>query len=164
MTEVVSRGAVKGSGDFVDRFTDRIHSAKRSVTGFSVRTKILGIVVTLTMVLGLAVTLQVRSVMTSVLITELDNRGASVASDLAARSTDPLLLNDAYSVFETLSDTVASHPDAEYAFVLDPTGRVVVHTFGDDGFPVAVLSPPAGVIESGITHRHFNSGTSNIRV
>jgi sensor histidine kinase regulating citrate/malate metabolism len=162
MTELASPRAVQGSDDFVDRFARGIKSAKQSVTGFSVRTKILGIVVTLTIVLGLAVTLQVRSVMTSALITELDNLGASVVSDLAARSTNPLLLNDAYSVFETLSDTVANHPAAEYAFVLNQDGRVVVHTFGDESFPVALLSPPTGAVEAGITHRHFDSGTSNI--
>jgi signal transduction histidine kinase len=162
VTELLAPGAVKESDDFVDRFTDGIRSAKQAATGFSVRTKILGIVVTLTMVLGLAVTLQVRSVMTSVLITELDNRGASVVSDLAARSANPLLLNDPFSVFETLSDTVANHPDAEYAFVLDPSGRVVVHTFGDEGFPVALLTPPAGIAESDIIHRHFDSGSSSI--
>jgi signal transduction histidine kinase len=162
VTDLATQGAVSRPGDFVGRFAEGIKSTKRAITGFSVRTKILGIVVTLTMVLGLAVTLQVRSVMTSVLITELDNRGASVASDLAARSADPLLLNDPYSVFDTLSDTVVNHPDAEYAFVLDASGRVVVHTFEDDEFPVALLKPPTGAVESGITHRHFDSGTSRI--
>ena len=150
------------SRDIVDRFGSLLGDTKRIATGFSVRTKILGIIVTLTMVLGLGVTFQVRSVMTSVLVTELDNRGASVASDLAARSADPILLNDAFSVYELLTDTVASHPDAEYAFVVDPSGKVLAHTFGDEGFPVGLLDPPAGTSEGATVRRHFDAGAHTV--
>jgi len=160
VTEVVtteSPEAPDDSRDIVVRFGNMIGGAKRVATGFSVRTKILGIVVSLTMVLGLGVTLQVRSAMTSVLLTELENRGASVASDLAARSSDPILLNDAFSVYELLSDTVKNHPDAEYAFVVDPSGAVLAHTFGDEGFPVELLDPPDGTIEAGTVHRRLSA-------
>ena len=119
-----------------DRWLERI---RKSAGGFSVRTKILGIVLALTTVLGLIVTWQVRTVMTGVLVNELDNRGQSVVSDLAARTSDPILLNDTYGVFELLDDTVRNHPDATYAFVLDSSGVVVAHTFGDEGFPVGLL-------------------------
>ncbi len=146
--------------DMVDRFSDLMTELKRSATGFSVRTKILGILVTLTVVLGLGVTLQVRSAMTSVLVSELNNRGASVASDLAARSADPILLNDAFSVHELLSDTVASHPDAEYAFVVDPSGEVLAHTFGDEGFPVQLLDLEVGTYEGDTMHRRFDADSS----
>ena len=52
------------------RFDDRIERIKQAAGGFSVRTKILGIVLALTTVLGLVVTWQVRTVMTEVLISE----------------------------------------------------------------------------------------------
>ena len=81
----------------------------RTVGGFSVRTKILGIVLAMTVVLGLVFTWQVRTVLTGVLMAELDNRGQSVVSDLAARTSEPILLNDTYGVFELLNDTVTSH-------------------------------------------------------
>jgi hypothetical protein len=71
-----------------DRWLERI---RKAAGGFSVRTKILGIVLALTTVLGLIVTWQVRTVMTGVLVNELDNRGQSVVSDLAARTSDPIL-------------------------------------------------------------------------
>ncbi|RME85499.1 MAG: HAMP domain-containing protein [Caldilineae bacterium] len=108
--------------------------------GVSVRTKILGIVLTLTTILGLGVTLQVRAVMERVFIVELESRGVSVASDLAARSADPILLNDNYALYQLLTETVANHPDALYAYVLTPDGEVLVHTFGDAGFPVGLLN------------------------
>ena len=47
----------------------------RLASGVSVRTKILGIVLTLTIVLGLGVTWQVRVVMSRTLLAELEERG-----------------------------------------------------------------------------------------
>ena len=120
------------------RFDEWLVRVRRTVGGFSVRTKILGIVLALTTVLGLVVTWQVRTVMTGVLMNELDNRGQSVASDLAARTSEPILLNDTYGVFEILDDSVTNHPDATYAFALDTNGGVIAHTFGDEGFPIAL--------------------------
>ncbi len=129
-------------------------------TGVSVRTKILGIVVSMTLMLGLGITLQVRSVLSAVLTTELDNRGVSVASDLSARAADPLLLNDPYTVHELLSDTVAHHPDAEYGYVMARDDTVVVHTFGDAGFPSALLDREAGSSGARLAHRHFEANDS----
>jgi signal transduction histidine kinase len=118
--------------------------------GVSVRTKILGIVLALTTVLGLGVTWQVRAVMAQVFIGELENRGQSVLSDLAGRSVDPILLNDTFGLYELLSATVANHPDALYAFVLNPSGQVLAHTFGEQGFPIALFDlNPAPVSGSG---------------
>ncbi|MCL1599213.1 MAG: histidine kinase, partial [Actinomycetia bacterium] len=160
MTDVASTKSPGTRREAIDRFNDLVQGTKRVATGFSVRTKILGIVVTLTLVLGFGVTLQVRAVMTSVMLSELDSRGASVSSDLAARSADPILLNDAFSVHELLGDTVAYHPDAEYAFVVDSNGSVLAHTFGDEGFPVGLFDPPPGDLEEGTIHRDFDTGSS----
>ena len=160
MTDTVVGAPPSRSKDASQTVELGLDRAKRFATGFSVRTKILGIVVTMTMVLGLGITLQVRSVMTSVLITELDNRGASVASDLAARAADPLLLDDPFEVYEVLEDAVKNHPDAEYAYVVQPSGDVLVHTFGDSGFPTALQDLSAGITEDGITHRHFDTSNS----
>ena len=140
-----------------ERFWLGIDRVKDFLTGFSVRTKILGIVVGFTIVLGLGVTVQVRAVMSSVLLTELDNRGASVASDVAARATDPLLLNDPFTEYDVLFDTVANHPDAEYAYVVDDSGDVLVHTFGDAGFPIELLDQGPGSTAGGVTRRQFDA-------
>jgi len=157
MTDSVVERPPSSSKNMTDAAEYGIDRAKQFATGFSVRTKILGIVVTMTMVLGLGITLQVRSVMSSVLITELDNRGASVASDLAARAADPLLLDDPFEVYEVLEDAVKNHPDAEYAYVAESSGAVLVHTFGENGFPTSLRDLGAGITEAGITHRHFDT-------
>ncbi len=108
--------------------------------GVNIRTKILGMVLALTIMLGLAVTWQVRVVMARVFVDELENRGVSVVSDLASRSIDPILLNDTYALYLLLRDTVLNHPDVLYAFILNPEGEVLAHTFGDAGFPIALLN------------------------
>ncbi len=123
-------------GQNFDQYVER---GKQLLGGVSVRTKILGIVLGLTTLLGLGVTWEVRVVMGRVLLDELDTRGTAVISDLAARSVDPILLNDSFSVHQLLTQTVANHPDVLYAFVLDPQGRVKAHSFGADGFPAQLL-------------------------
>lgn len=71
------------------RFNRWAETIWRIAGGVNVRTKILGMVLALTIMLGLAVTWQVRAVMARVFADELENRGVSVASDLASRSIDP---------------------------------------------------------------------------
>lgn len=112
----------------------------------SIRTKILGIILALTTALGLGITWQVRTAMHGILRAELGTRGEAVVSDLAARSVDPILLDDLFGLHTLLTDTIANHPDAAYAFVVDAKGRVLAHTFGDEGIPrdLLELSRPAG--------------------
>ena len=100
----------------------------------SVRVKIMGIVLGLVLLLGLGITWQVRASMTATLTAQLDQRGVSIARDLAARSTDLILINNTYALYGLLQDTLLNNADLRYAFVLDPNGRVLVHSF-DHGFP-----------------------------
>jgi signal transduction histidine kinase len=121
------------------RFDAWLADLRRAATGVGFRTKIVGIILALTTLLGLVVTWQVRGAMTAVLETELDTRGLSVVSDLASRTTSPILLSDTLGVFELLDDTVRNHPDAVYAFVVDPEGSLLGHSFGNGEFPVRLL-------------------------
>ena len=99
-----------------------------------VRVKIMGIVLGLVLLLGLGITWQVRTSMTATLTAQLDQRGVSIARDLAARSTDLILINNTYALYGLLKDTLHNNADLRYAFVLDPNGHVLVHSF-DQGFP-----------------------------
>ena len=100
----------------------------------SVRIKIMGIVLTLVLVLGLGVTWQVRVMMSHALLSQLQARGVSLARDLAARSTDLILINNTYALHELLDETLQNNPDLRYAFILDREQRVLVHSF-EEGFP-----------------------------
>ncbi len=105
----------------------------------SVGIKIMGIVLGLVLLLGAGVTVQVRTSTAEALGHELDERGISIARDLAARSADLILTGDLFALHELLRDTVAYNEDMRYAFVLDSQGRVLVHSF-EWGVPPDLLS------------------------
>ncbi len=105
----------------------------------SVRAKIMGIVLSLVLLLGAGVTIQVRATMARTLSRELDQRAVSITRDLAARAADLILTNNLYALHELLRDTAANNDDLRYAFVLDVEGRVLVHSF-DLGVPPDLLT------------------------
>ncbi len=104
----------------------------------SVRTKILGMVLALVVLLGVGVTLQVRGTLAYVMVENLREQSVSIARDVAARSADPILINDLFTLQQLLHDTQSNNPDVRYAFVLDPQGRVLASTFSQ-GFPLDLL-------------------------
>ena len=104
----------------------------RLAGGVSVRVKIMGITLGLVLLLGLVLTWQVRTTMTHTLTAELEQRGVSIARDLAARSTDLVLTNNLFALYELIHDTVTNDQDVRYAFVLSPEGEVLAHSFGGD--------------------------------
>lgn len=115
--------------------------------GVSVRTKIFGIVLGSTLLLSLGFSLQVRSALLEVLENESQEQGISIARDVAARSTDLILINDLYALRQLLVETETNFHDVRYAFVVDPQGTVLAHTF-EGGFPPGLVEAnsvdPAG--------------------
>jgi signal transduction histidine kinase len=104
----------------------------------SVRTKILGIVLGLVLLLGLGVTVQVRAVLTRTMEAQLQEQAASVTRDVAARATDLILINDLYALHQLLQETQTNNANVRYAFIVDEYGQVLAHTFGA-GFPTGLL-------------------------
>jgi HAMP domain-containing protein len=94
----------------------------------------MGIVFALVLLLGFGITWEARASMTASLLARLDERGVSIASDLAAHATDYILINNSYALHELLTDSLRNNTDLRYAFILDPYRRVLVHSF-DEGFP-----------------------------
>jgi signal transduction histidine kinase len=117
------------------RFVARFWEIAGSV---NVRSKIMGIVLGGTILLSLGLTFQVHHALTRIMEQELLARGISIGRDLAARSTDPILVNDLYALNQLLLETQKNNPDVRYAFVHDPDGEVLAHTFGN-GFPAGLM-------------------------
>ncbi len=69
------------------------------------------------------------------LLEENRRRGASIAVNLAARVSEPLLAADFLRMKTLVDETVRLSDDIYYAFVMDRENRVLVHTFSH-GFPV----------------------------
>lgn len=108
------------------------------LSGVSVRTKIMGIVLGIVLLLGLTITLQVRATMHEILIQELEERGASIAGELAVRSTDLVLTSNLFALNELLHNSLTHHEEVRYAFVVDPDEHLLAHSF-DGGFPPDLL-------------------------
>ncbi len=130
------RSRLRISPEHVEVWRQRVW---RVVGGVSVRTKILGIVLAMVIFPGLFITLQVRSTLLHTLRELLRQQSLSVAHDVAARSTDLILINDLYALTRLLEDTRQHNPDVRYLFILDTQGHVLAHTFGN-GFPFDLLA------------------------
>jgi signal transduction histidine kinase len=106
--------------------------------GVNVRIKIMGIVLGGTILLSLSLTYQVHHALTTIMEKDLLSQGISIGRDLAARSTDLILINDPYALNQLLLETQKNNSDIRYAFVIDSYGNVAAHTFGS-GFPVGLI-------------------------
>jgi len=109
------------------------------VMAVNIRVKIIGIMLGLVFLLGLAVTWQVRQLLSQEMYAQLSEQAVALTRDLAARSADPISLNDVGRLRQLLQDTQSNQPNVRYAFVLDTQGNVLAHTF-DGRFPVELLS------------------------
>ncbi len=98
--------------------------------GVSIRVKIMGIVVGLVVALGLGATYELRARISAALGRELDERAVSIARDLAARSSDLILTNNTYGLYELARDTLENNQDVRYVLVIGEDGLPLVHTLG----------------------------------
>lgn len=105
----------------------------------SIRAKILGIVLGLVALLGVGITIQARYALTATMTAQMEEQSISVSRDLAARSTDPILLSDMLRLHDLLGETIKNNPNIRYAFLLDERGQVISHSF-DGGFPLDLIS------------------------
>ena len=105
----------------------------------SIRAKILGIILGLVALLGIGITIQARYALTATMTAQLEEQSISVSRDLAARSTDPILLSDMLRLHDLLGETIANNPNIRYAFLLDERGQVISHSF-NGGFPLDLIS------------------------
>ena len=106
----------------------------------SIRTKILGIILGLVILLGVGLTVFVRQSLHRALHDELKLLAISVTSDLASRSTDLILVNNLYALYELTQETRQNYPDIRYILILDKNGQPLVSTFGN--------ALPAGLLEA----------------
>lgn len=111
----------------------------RLIGRVSLRIKVMGIALSMIVLLGLSITGLVRDLMTRALTWELQQRGLSIAHDLAGRSADLILTNNLYSLHELTHSVVPANEDVRYAFILDPRGQLLSDSFDDD-FPSDLLA------------------------
>lgn len=91
--------------------------------------KMIGLVMAVTLTLGLAVTLTVRLRLARELGTSLEERGIAITRDLASRAADLVLIDNSFALYQLVRNTVENNPDVRYVFVLDASGQPLAHSF-----------------------------------
>jgi signal transduction histidine kinase/HAMP domain-containing protein len=87
---------------------------------------------------GIISTTVVYITMSRTLTSELQTRGVVITKNLASNSIEPVLVEDLVSLQHLLLRVKEAEEDVYYAYITDPSGRVLVHTF-DGGFPKGLL-------------------------
>lgn len=108
--------------------------------------KIVIITAVIVMVMGLLTVFSIQAVVSRSLKEQLQDKGLSLARVMANDIANPLLNGDLLVVQRILKAVTEDGHSVEYAFVIAPDGKTLIHTFGD-GFPEALLTAnpiPAG--------------------
>ncbi len=92
--------------------------------------QLVGVMLTLTLGLGLLRTYLNRAEVDAFAREQFDRRSAATASAFAAYATDAVLTNDLFRLNELINDTLLNNSDARYILVLDAEGRLLAHSFG----------------------------------
>ncbi|CEP69277.1 Uncharacterized [Moorella glycerini] len=111
----------------------------RAKIGGSFHHKVLFLVLTIILLMGLAMTVQTRVILAGSLSRQLDQRALTTAEAVAAQSTELILTGDLYALHQMLRDMQTSGEDIRYIFIQDNWGRVLSHTFVG-GFPIDLLA------------------------
>ncbi len=99
------------------------------------RIKILAITTGIVLILGLTMIFFVRTALYKTLYAKLQQRGISIAKNIAQSSVNPLLMERFIDLELMVRDFKQSEDDIEYIFLLNASGEVAAHTF-EKGFPI----------------------------
>ncbi|RME50515.1 MAG: HAMP domain-containing protein, partial [Caldilineae bacterium] len=169
------------------RWRRRARALWQGITGISIRYKLLGMVLATILLLGLAVTFQVRAELARDLRQSLEERGIAITRDLAEDATNLILTQNIFGLNQELRTTLETNPDVRYVFVLNPQGQPLAHSFpnrlpsdllavnvlpsgqpwqvqildSDEGLITDVAAPifegKLGVVRLGLSHRRLEA-------
>ncbi|MDD3554325.1 MAG: ATP-binding protein [Deltaproteobacteria bacterium] len=109
-----------------------------------IRIKIMGMVAGTAFLVGGWSIFQVNEVMKQEAERQCHDMSIALASELAVRAQEYVLLNDLLGLTQLLKNAVKNLPDLRYAFVLDNHGEVIAHSF-EGGFPLDLLKVEHGI-------------------
>lgn len=122
---------IKGTTNMTDSLYGKCMDYFKKI---KIQYKILGLVVGVVVLLTSMTVWQMSNILTTNLRDQLDKRAISIGSDVAARATNDLLINNDYAVYEMIKETLKNNEDVRYIFIMNSQGNVLTHTFGD-AFP-----------------------------
>ncbi len=101
------------------------------------------IIVSVLLLLSLTIGIIMIEATSTLLEQQIEKRGAEVASYVAVLSSNDILLDDHYALFDRINRTRDNTEDVRYIVVTDSVGRIMAHTFTGnlpEGLPLALPS------------------------
>ncbi|MDF2570995.1 MAG: integral rane sensor signal transduction histidine kinase, partial [Sporomusa sp.] len=113
----------------------------------SIYYKINGIILVMLLLISLVMGFIMTKTATRLIEDQMEKRGAELASYLGVLSSNDILLDDHYALFDRVNKTKQNTDDVRYIIINDSAGRVLAHTFDSGlpkGLPVSVtIQPPS---------------------
>ncbi|GMB00187.1 ATP-binding protein [Pelosinus sp. IPA-1] len=130
----------------------------------SIYYKINGIIISMLLLLSIIIGIIVFDTTTKLLDRQIEKRGAEMATYVAALSSNDILLDDNYALFDRINKTKNNTEDVRYIIITDSAGRILAHTFAGNlpkGLPVELVYKAKE--EDGYQTIKFNSNEGPIR-
>jgi len=103
---------------------------KRFFFSISLQAKIIGMIIGLSVFMGMVLSLQVSRFLDDHTLAYTEQKSRSVANEIANKIPDYTLINDLYGLTRYLVNANANRRDVRYIVVLDRRGNIIAHTFG----------------------------------
>ena len=128
---------------------------------FSIYYKINIIIVSVLLLLSLTIGIIMIQTTSILLDQQIEKRGSEVAAYIAALSSNDILLDDYYMLFDRINRTKDTTDDVRYILVTNSVGRIMAHTFSGnlpEGLPL--MAPSIKTINQSETDSEQSNGLS----
>jgi len=141
----------------------------------SIYYKINGIIIGMLLLLSFIMSAIMIKTTARLLDQQIEQRGAEVATYIGVLSSNDILLDDSYALFDRINKTKNNNEDVRYILITDSAGHILAHTFAGNlpkGLPTSLPSndsdnnPLYSAVDSGIGEYQvikFNSNEGPLR-
>ncbi len=130
----------------------------------SIYYKINGIIISMLLLLSIIIGIIMIDTTTKLMDQQIEKRGSEIATYIAALSSNDILLDDNYALFDRINRAKNNTEDVRYILITDSAGRILAHTFAGNlptGLPITVSTHIKD--EDGYQIMKFNSNEGSIR-
>jgi signal transduction histidine kinase len=107
--------------------------------GLSIYKKIISVTISSIVLLSLLMGFLVWNSLETALAGQFEKRGVEIAARLASLSSEHILFNDPFALYEVANEVKNSSEDIRYILITDHLGHVLAHTF-QGGLPTGILA------------------------
>ena len=132
----------------------------------SIYYKINGIIIGMLLLLSCIIGVIMIRTTSQLLDQQIEQRGAEVGTYIAVLSSNDILLDDQYALFDRINKTKNNTEDVRYILITDSAGRILANTFAGNlpkGLTVTPLPPPNNNFLSSYSQADIISGHQVIK-